>query len=52
MTARLDSNENFPLPVVAALRELDFLAPASRIHARLQATDSLQGQLLRVNHGG
>jgi predicted nuclease of predicted toxin-antitoxin system len=113
MIARLYSNENFPLPVVAALRELghdvltsleagkandaipddevlrfasadqravlthnrqdfirlhrhhpdhhgiivctvdaNFPALAARIHAQLQTSDSLQGQLIRINRGG
>lgn len=113
MIARLYSNENFPLPVVIALRALghdvltsfdagnandaipddevlhfasadqravlthnrqdfirlhrhhadhhgiivctvdaDFPALAARIHAQLQTTDSLTGQLLRINRGG
>ena len=112
MIARLYSNENFPLPVVAALRVLghdvltsldagkandaipdeevlrhatadqhavithnrqdfihlhrlhpdhdgiivctvdtDFPALAARIHAQLQALDSLHGELLRINRG-
>ncbi len=112
MIARLYSNENFPLPVVIALREFghdvltsldagkandaipdeevlryatadqravithnrqdfihlhrqrpdhhgiivctvdtDFPVLAARIHAHLQAMDSLQGQLLRINRG-
>lgn len=112
MIARLYSNENFPLPVVAALRafghdvltslnagnandaipddevlryatadrravithnrqdfinlhrlhpdhggiivctvDTDFPALAARIHAQLQAMDSLQGQLIRINRG-
>ncbi len=113
MIARLYSNENFPLPVVIALRTLghdvltsfdagnandaipdddvlsfatandravlthnrqdfirlhrhrpdhagilvctadtDFPALAARIHAELQNTDSLQGQLIRINRDG
>ena len=112
MIARLYANENFPLPVVIALRELghdvlttrdagkandaipdeevlrfavengravishnrqdfmrlhchnpdhegilvctdnpDFPALAAKVHARLQAMDSLKGQLVRINRG-
>ena len=112
MIARLYANENFPLPVVIALRELghdvlttrdagkannaipdeevlrfavgngravithnrrdfmrlhgrnpdhegivvctdnpDFLALAAKVHARLQAMESLKGQLVRINRG-
>lgn len=63
--ARLYSNENFPLPVVVALRALghdvvttivctlntNFPAQAAKIDAMLKSIDSLAGQLIRVNRG-
>ena len=63
MMARLYSNENFPLPVVEALRSMghegiivctdnpDFPALAAKVHTELQFKESLKGELVRVNRG-
>jgi hypothetical protein len=48
--ARLYANENFPQPIVEALRfDADFERLAQQIHWALEAQPTLTGQLLRVN---